>query len=161
PAQISNEDSFNSDILLADTGYGQGELLITPIQQAAMYSVFTNNGTLVYPKLIADKETKDKKNVISETAVQTIVPDLREVVQDVNGTAHSLSALGIPLAAKTGTAEIKEKQDVKGQENSFLFAFNLDNQGYMMVSMLENKEDDDSATKRASELLQYLNQNYQ
>lgn len=156
PAQISNEDSFNSDILLADTGYGQGELLITPIQQAAMYSVFTNNGTLVYPKLIADKETKDKKNVISETAVQTIVPDLREVVQDVNGTAHSLSALGIPLAAKTGTAEIKEKQDVKGQENSFLFAFNLDNQGYMMVSMLENKEDDDSATKRASELLQYL-----
>lgn len=161
PAQISNEDSFNSDILLADTGYGQGELLITPIQQAAMYSVFTNNGTVVYPKLIADKETKDKKNVISETAVQTIVPDLREVVQDVNGTAHSLSALGIPLAAKTGTAEIKEKQDVKGQENSFLFAFNLDNQGYMMVSMLENKEDDDSATKRASELLQYLNQNYQ
>ncbi|HAY6437188.1 TPA: penicillin-binding transpeptidase domain-containing protein [Enterococcus faecium] len=162
PAQISNEDSFNSDILLADTGYGQGELLITPIQQAAMYSVFTNNGTLVYPKLIADdKETKDKKNVISETAVQTIVSDLREVVQDVNGTAHSLSALGIPLAAKTGTAEIKEKQDVKGQENSFLFAFNLDNQGYMMVSMLENKEDDDSATKRASELLQYLNQNYQ
>ncbi|NTQ04363.1 penicillin-binding transpeptidase domain-containing protein [Enterococcus faecium] len=161
PAQISNEDSFKSDILLADTGYGQGELLITPIQQAAMYSVFTNNGTLVYPKLIADKETKDKKNVISETAVQTIVPDLREVVQDVNGTAHSLSALGIPLAAKTGTAEIKEKQDVKGQENSFLFAFNLDNQGYMMVSMLENKEDDDSATKRASELLQYLNQNYQ
>lgn len=161
PAQISNEDSFNSDILLADTGYGQGELLITPIQQAAMYSVFINNGTLVYPKLIPDKETKDKKNVISETAVQTIVPDLREVVQDVNGTAHSLSALGIPLAAKTGTAEIKEKQDVKGQENSFLFAFNLDNQGYMMVSMLENKEDDDSATKRASELLQYLNQNYQ
>lgn len=161
PAQISNEDSFNSDILLADTGYGQGELLITPIQQAAMYSVFTNNGTVVYPKLIADKETKDKKNVISETAVQTIVPDLREVVQDVNGTAHSLSALGIPLAAKTGTAEIKEKQDVKGQENSFLFAFNLDNQGYMMVSMLENKDDDDSATKRASELLQYLNQNYQ
>ncbi len=161
PAQISNEDSFNSDILLADTGYGQGELLITPIQQAAMYSVFTNNGTLVYPKLIADKETKDKKNVISETAVQTIVPDLREVAQDVNGTAHSLSALGIPLAAKTGTAEIKEKQDVKGQENSFLFAFNLDNQGYMMVSMLENKDDDDSATKRASELLQYLNQNYQ
>ncbi|PEY02044.1 penicillin-binding protein [Enterococcus faecium] len=161
PAQISNEDSFNSDILLADTGYGQGELLITPIQQAAMYSVFANNGTLVYPKLIADKETKDKKNVIGETALQTIVPDLREVVQDVNGTAHSLSALGIPLAAKTGTAEIKEKQDVKGKENSFLFAFNPDNQGYMMVSMLENKEDDDSATKRASELLQYLNQNYQ
>ncbi|WP_165005954.1 MULTISPECIES: penicillin-binding transpeptidase domain-containing protein [unclassified Enterococcus] len=161
PAQISNEDSFNSEILLADTGYGQGQLLINPIQQAAMYSVFANNGNLIYPKLIADKETKEKKNVVGESAVQTIVPDLRDVVQDVNGTAHSLAALGIPLAAKTGTAEIKEKQDEKGQENSFLFAFNPDNQGYMVISMLENKEDDDSATKRAPELLQYLNQNYQ
>ena len=28
PAQISNDKSFNSEILLADTGYGQGELLI-------------------------------------------------------------------------------------------------------------------------------------
>ena len=25
PAQISNEDKFNSEILLADTGYGQGQ----------------------------------------------------------------------------------------------------------------------------------------
>ena len=60
PAQISNEDKFNSEILLADTGYGQGQLLISPIQQATMYSVFQNNGTLVYPKLVLDKETKKK-----------------------------------------------------------------------------------------------------
>lgn len=61
PAQISNEDKFNSEILLADTGYGQGQLLISPIQQATMYSVFQNNGTLVYPKLVLDKETKKKR----------------------------------------------------------------------------------------------------
>lgn len=161
PAQISNKDSFNSEILLADTGYGQGELLINPIQQATMYSVFANNGQLVYPKLVMDKETKVKKNVVGESAVQTILPDLKEVVQDANGTAHSLASLGIPLAAKTGTAEIKEKQDEKGQENSFLFAINPDTNGYLMVSMLENKAEGDSATNRAPELLQYLNQNYQ
>lgn len=160
PAQISNKDSFNSEILLADTGYGQGELLINPIQQATMYSVFANNGQLVYPKLVMDKETKVKKNVVGESAVQTILPDLKEVVQDANGTAHSLASLGIPLAAKTGTAEIKEKQDEKGQENSFLFAINPDTNGYLMVSMLENKAEGDSATNRAPELLQYLNQNY-
>ncbi|MDB1655663.1 penicillin-binding transpeptidase domain-containing protein, partial [Enterococcus durans] len=132
-----------------------------PIQQATMYSVFANNGTLVYPKLVLDHETKDKKNVISQSAVQTIIPDLKDVVQDVNGTAHSLASLNIPIAAKTGTAEIKEKQDEKGQENSFLFAVNPDTNGYLMVSMLENKEEGDSATKRAPELLQYLNQTYQ
>ena len=59
-AQISNEDKFNSEIL-ADTGYGQGQLLISPIQQATMYSVFQNNGTLVYPKLVLDKETKKRQ----------------------------------------------------------------------------------------------------
>ncbi|MBO0462173.1 penicillin-binding transpeptidase domain-containing protein [Enterococcus sp. DIV1298c] len=161
PAQISNEDSFNSEILLADTGYGQGQLLINPIQQAAMYSVFANNGNLIYPRLVMDQETKDKKNVISESSVQTILPDLVDVVQDPNGTAHSLAALGIPLAAKTGTAEIKEKQDEKGQENSFLYAINPETNGYLVISMLENKEDGDSATNRAPALLQYLNQNYQ
>ncbi|AUB52687.1 penicillin-binding transpeptidase domain-containing protein [Enterococcus mundtii] len=161
PAQISNEDSFNSEILLADTGYGQGQLLINPIQQAAMYSVFANNGSLVYPRLVMDQETKDKKNVISESSVQTILPDLVDVVQDPNGTAHSLAALGIPLAAKTGTAEIKEKQDEKGQENSFLYAINPDTNGYLVISMLENREEGDSATNRAPALLQYLNQNYQ
>lgn len=161
PAQISNEDSFNSEILLADTGYGQGQLLINPIQQAAMYSVFANNGSLVYPRLVMDQETKDKKNVISESSVQTILPDLIDVVQDPNGTAHSLAALGIPLAAKTGTAEIKEKQDEKGQENSFLYAINPETNGYLVISMLENREEGDSATNRAPALLQYLNQTYQ
>lgn len=160
PAQISNEDSFNSEILLADTGYGQGQLLINPIQQAAMYSVFANNGSLVYPRLVMDQETKDKKNVISESSVQTILPDLVDVVQDPNGTAHSLATLGIPLAAKTGTAEIKEKQDEKGQENSFLYAINPETNGYLVISMLENREEGDSATNRAPALLQYLNQNY-
>ncbi|WP_195513242.1 penicillin-binding transpeptidase domain-containing protein [Enterococcus sp. 1001283B150225_161107_E12] len=161
PAQISNEESFNSEILLADTGYGQGQLLINPIQQAAMYSVFANNGSLVYPRLVMDQETKDKKNVISESSVQTILPDLIDVVQDPNGTAHSLAALGIPLAAKTGTAEIKEKQDEKGQENSFLYAINPETNGYLVISMLENREEGDSATNRAPALLQYLNQTYQ
>ena len=161
PAQISNEDSFKSEILLADTGYGQGELLITPIQQATMYSVFANNGNLIYPKLVLDAKTKTKDGVVSNSAVQTILPDLEAVVTDPNGTAHSLASLGIPLAAKTGTAEIKEKQDEKGQENSFLFATNPTNQGYLMISMLEDKKEGDSATQRAPELVNYLNETYQ
>lgn len=160
PAQISNDKSFNSEILLADTGYGQGELLINPIQQAAMYSVFANQGTLVYPRLLIDAETKTKKEVISSETISQINEDLKAVVTDENGTAHSLAALGLPLAAKTGTAEIKEKQDEKGQENSFLFAFDAQNQKYLMVSMLEDRQEDSSATALAPDLLSYLSENY-
>ncbi|MGM0321015.1 hypothetical protein IGI82_002152 [Enterococcus sp. AZ067] len=115
PAQISNEDSFNSDILLADTGYGQGELLLNPIQQAAIYSVFANQGKLVYPRLVKEAEQKDKEVFKAET-IDQINQDLTAVVSDPNGTAHSLAALNIPLAAKTGTAEIKEKQDEKARK---------------------------------------------
>ncbi|MGM0126408.1 hypothetical protein IGI37_003837 [Enterococcus sp. AZ194] len=160
PAQISNEGSFNSEILLADTGYGQGELLMNPIQQSAMYSVFANQGTLVYPKLLLTKETKTKEDVLKEASVNQIVNDLKAVVSDEKGTAHSLSALGIPLAAKTGTAEIKTKQDTKGQENSFLLAFNPDTAGYLYVSLLEDRKENDSTTNRSGELLSYLNEHY-
>lgn len=160
PAQISNDKSFNSEILLADTGYGQGELLINPIQQAAMYSVFANHGSLVYPRLMMDAETKTKKELISPETISLINEDLKAVVTDENGTAHSLAALGLPLAAKTGTAEIKEKQDEKGQENSFLFAFDAQNQKYLMVSMLEDRQEGSSATALAPDLLTYLSENY-
>lgn len=160
PAQISNDKSFNSEILLADTGYGQGELLINPIQQAAMYSVFANQGSLVYPRLVMGAETKTKKELFSPETISLINEDLKAVVTDENGTAHSLAALGLPLAAKTGTAEIKEKQDEKGQENSFLFAFDAQNQKYLMVSMLEDRQEDSSATALAPDLLSYLSENY-
>lgn len=159
PAQISNEDSFNSDILLADTGYGQGELLLNPIQQAAIYSVFANQGKLVYPRLVKEAEQKDKEVFKAET-IDQIIQDLTAVVSDPNGTAHSLAALNIPLAAKTGTAEIKEKQDEKGQENSFLFAFDSQDQGFLMVSMLEDRQENQSATGLAPELLTYLAEHY-
>lgn len=159
PAQISNEDSFNSDILLADTGYGQGESLLNPIQQAAIYSVFANQGKLVYPRLVKEAEQKDKEVFKAET-IDQINQDLTAVVSDPNGTAHSLAALNIPLAAKTGTAEIKEKQDEKGQENSFLFAFDSQDQGFLMVSMLEDRQENQSATGLAPELLTYLAEHY-
>ncbi|MDT2522886.1 penicillin-binding protein PBP4(5) [Enterococcus raffinosus] len=160
-AQISSKDSFDSEILLADTGYGQGQLLLNPIQQITAYSVFPNKGTMVYPKLIADKETKDTKDVIKASSAETITNDMQAVVSDENGTAHSLAALNIPLAAKTGTAEIKQKQDEKGQENSFLYAFDAEKQNYSVVEFLENKPEGTSATDLSKDLLTYLNQTYQ
>lgn len=161
PAQISTEKNFGSDILLADTGYGQGQLLLNPIQQLATYSVFPNNGTIVYPKLLKSQKVKSKKNVISDGTVAQINQDMLAVVEDSNGTAHSLQALGFPLMAKTGTAEIKEKQDERGQQNSFLYAFDAQNQKYAVLNFLEDRPDDKSAVGMVSELMQYLNEKYQ
>lgn len=159
PAQISAEKTFNSEILLADTGYGQGQLLLNPIQQMTTYSVFPNNGTLVYPKLLMSQKEKSKKDVVSPETIAQINQDMQAVVEDPNGTAHSLQTLGIPLMAKTGTAEIKEKQDERGQQNSFLYAFDAQNQNFAVLQFLEDRPDDKSAVGMVPELLQYLSEN--
>lgn len=162
PAQISNEDSFATEVLLADTGYGQGQLLISPIQQETMYSVFANAGTLVYPKLLLNAETKTKANVVSSNAVNIIGPDLRAYVTDPNAFGYSLNSLGIDVAAKTGTAEVKQSQDdTTGSENSFLFTYDYANHNYLTLTMVEGSTGDWTAIKHVDSLLTYLNNTYQ
>lgn len=159
PAQISNEDKFNSEILLADTGYGQGQLLVTPIQQAAMYTVFQNEGKLVYPKIELNKETKTKDNVLSSNAANTIVTDLLGSVEDETGYVHNMYNPEFSLAAKTGTAEIKEKQDTLGKENSFLLAMDRSNNKFSAMIMVEDSRKNDTATNISKTLIDYLEAN--
>ena len=159
PAQLSSEKKFNSEILLADTGYGQGQLLLNPIQQITMYSVFPNKGKLVYPKLLKSQKSKNKNNVVSVESATRINEDMQAVVEDPNGTAHSLQSLGVPLMAKTGTAEIKEKQDERGQQNSFLYAFDAQQRKFAVLQFLEDRPDEKSAVGMVPELLTYLSEN--
>lgn len=154
PAQISN-DEIKSDILLADTAYGQGQLLINPIQQATMYSVFANNGTLVYPQLVQTENVKKQDNIISKTAANQVKEALVQTVDNPEGTAHTLASGDEKIAAKTGTAEIKEKQDTKGQENSFILAFDASESKYLVISMIENAKDT-SAVEKNKEFIQQL-----
>lgn len=147
PAQISNHKTFHSDILLADTGYGQGELLISPIQQAAMYSIFQNEGRIVYPRLLDNKSDRKTKTAITSSTAQEMKNRLEEVVSDPNGTAHLLYNQQYQLAAKTGTAELKMQQGEKGDENSFLLAFDTGHDDFLLLSLVEHYAKGSSATQ--------------
>lgn len=160
PAQISHDGKLNSEILLADTGYGQGELLINPIQQITMYTIFANQGNLVYPKLLFNDSIETKKNIVSPNSINIINRDLEAVIKDPNGTAHILDSLPFSLLGKTGTAEIKSKQDTRGQQNSFLFVMNSNKMNFSVLSFLENRKDNESATEMSIDLLNYLNSKY-
>lgn len=161
PASISNEDTFNSEILLADTAYGQGELMISPIAQLTMYSVFMNDGALVYPQIIKDQEVKTKADVIGAESANTVLNDLVDSVASPEGYVYSLYNPAFNLAAKTGTAEIKEKQDTLGTENSFLLFFDVDHRNFMGLIMSENSRENGTATEKAGNLVQYLEAHYQ
>ena len=155
PAQISNEDTFGSEILLADTAYGQGQLLMSPIQMATNFSLLANDGVLTYPKLLVDSETKTKE-VFKKETIDTIKPMLVEVVTATEGTAHALEGVG-DIAAKTGTAELKKAQGERGVENSLISVFDAKDSGYLAVSVVEDhRQVGKTATELIKPVIQYL-----
>ncbi len=137
-AQISKDDSFNSDILLADTAYGQGEVLMSPIQQAVSYATFANDGKMVEPKLLLDANVKTTQ-VMKEDTAHKVRDAMIQVVEHKGGTGNTLQSLKLPIAAKTGTAEMKQKQGVyDGTENSLVVAFNPKKENYLLLTIVEN-----------------------
>lgn len=136
-SQISNSDHLDKETLLADTAYGQGQLLVSPIQQVAMYSAIANGGTMQQPVLTKDASGK-RTSVLQASAANTVKTALTHVVSDATGTAHNLQIAGHTLAAKTGTAELKQKQDVDGKTNGFLAVMDADKNSYLTLSLMED-----------------------
>lgn len=145
-AQISNSGKLASETLLADTAYGQGQLLLSPIEQAAMYSTIANGGTMQQPTLIQGTKGKRTSSVLQANAANTVKTALTHVVSDQAGTAHNLAIDGHTIAAKTGTAELRQKQDTDGKENGFLVAMDADKNTYLTVALIEGIGSDDVVT---------------
>ncbi|MBM6614380.1 penicillin-binding transpeptidase domain-containing protein [Desemzia sp. RIT804] len=137
PAQLSNSGTLDSEILLADTAYGQGELLMSPVQQAVSFSPFVNGGNLVYPKLTNDQETNETKQVVSAESAELIRSYLLEVVANQNGTAHQLADLPYTIGAKTGTAEFQGLEE--NEDNGFVMAFDAEENSYVMIGLVEGR----------------------
>ena len=54
-SQYINKNQKVSDQLIADSGYGQGQILINPLQLASIYSAFVNNGSIYQPHIVQQK----------------------------------------------------------------------------------------------------------
>ena len=147
-SSYSNSEGFTNETQLANSGYGQGEMLVNPIHMAMMYSAFVNEGNMIMP-YIEYKEnassanaTYYKEGVFTKEATDTIRDDLIQVVENPGGTAHSAQIEGKTIAGKTGTAEIKDsKDDTEGTEIGWFNAFTVnetDENSRLIISMVEN-----------------------
>lgn len=106
------DGKITSDTELADSGYGQGKILVNPIHLSSIYSALVNGGNMVKPYLTEGQETTYwKEGVFAPEAAETVLNDLYQVVEAEEGTAHEAYSSGYRLAGKTGTAEIKDSQD--------------------------------------------------
>ncbi|WP_338590989.1 penicillin-binding transpeptidase domain-containing protein [Paenibacillus sp. Y5S-9] len=139
PSQYANEAhlDLSSEVLLADTSYGQGEMLMSPIHLAASFTPFINEGKLVKPVLIEGKESTNPEVIITPEAANTVKDALGEVVSRQGGTAHTLNSVPGGLAGKTGTAELKAKKGEKGQENGFFVVFDTDSPTFLLSAVIE------------------------
>ncbi|WP_070119520.1 penicillin-binding transpeptidase domain-containing protein [Bacillus marinisedimentorum] len=138
---LAGEEGIKSEVRLADTGYGQGQVETSPVHLAFMYTPFLNKGNLISPQLIMQSAEQGEvwhESVMSEQTADIIRQDLIQVIESPNGTARSVDVPEVKLAGKTGTAELKMSKDEKGQENGWFVAFDAEKGGFLTVMLIED-----------------------
>ncbi|OIK10649.1 peptidoglycan glycosyltransferase [Bacillus sp. MUM 116] len=142
PLEKPTIGSLGSEISLADSGYGQGQIQMNIVNLMTAYTPLVNSGNMIKPILLAsDKKSQVlQEKVMTPDAAATIGPMLRKVVTDPGGTARAANIPGYPLAGKTGTAEIKQKQGELGTQNGWFIAYNPQKPNLMIAMMVENVE---------------------
>lgn len=115
-------DTYNMSI-------GQGDVLVTPLQMAALTSVIANGGTLYKPHVVQsliNPLTKERKDIAAEPIrsgfidpahVRTVQLGMRDCV--LYGSCRQLSVLPIAVAGKTGTAQWSKNKDTHAWFTSF------------------------------------------
>lgn len=125
-ANISSKDNLYSGVL-AQSGFGQGEIGVTPLQMALIVSAAANEGKIMKPYLL--KEVRDKKGGVIFVNKQGILynPINKNTAEEVKnimvqaverGTGAAAGIKGIKVAGKTGTAE-----NPHGKEHAWFIGF--------------------------------------
>lgn len=136
----SSYGALDSDKQIANTGYGQAEVMVNPLKMASIYSAFANKGKMVEPYIIYEEKSENKnkyydENIIDEEVADTVKDALIQVVK--RGNAKNANIEGKIIAGKTGTAEIKESQSDKNVKEIGWFN-SFDDNELLIVAMCEN-----------------------
>ena len=122
---------------LATASFGHG-ITTTLLQLAKAYSIIVNGGFNIKPKLIKyEKETK-KEKILNSKVSEKILPILRKIVTEKEGTASLANIKGYEIGGKTGTAQ---KSSVGGYSNkkinSFISVFPTSKPKFVLAVMLD------------------------
>ena len=143
-SQYSNTEGIETEIQLADSGYGQGQILVNPLHMACIYSAFCNEGNVIKPYLVYQNEAEVEywiPGAFSNETASRVLEGTKKVVNDSNGTGYAAHRDDILLAGKTGTAEIKaSKDDTSGTELGWFAIFTAEDTEcpILIISMVED-----------------------
>ena len=144
-SQYSNSESIETEIQLADSGYGQGQVLVNPLHLACIYSAFCNEGNIIKPYLVYQNEVSAEywiSGAFSSETASRVLEGTKKVVNDSHGTGYAAHRDDIVLAGKTGTAEIKASKDgSSGTELGWFAVFTAEEtveRPILIISMVED-----------------------
>ena len=144
-SQYSNSEGIETEIQLADSGYGQGQVLVNPLHMACIYSAFCNEENVIKPYLVYQKDAVAEywiPGAFSNETASRVLEGTKKVVNDSNGTGYAAHRDDILLAGKTGTAEIKaSKDDTSGTELGWFAIFTAEDtveRPILIISMVED-----------------------
>jgi penicillin-binding protein 2 len=158
-------DTYNLSI-------GQGFIKVTPLQVANAFAAIANGGKLYQP-IIAKEIVDSEKNLIEEIKpkivrenfidsenLQIVREGMRQAVTGFNSpyaSSITLNSLPVPVAAKTGTAQVKE-----GYYNNWVTVFApYDDPQIVLTVMIEDvKGDQVAALPVAKEVLEWYFQSF-
>lgn len=132
PSETWKEETKGEQWYIGDTynlAIGQGDLLVTPLQIAAMTSVVANGGTLYRPHAVKEiidpvsqsatpvQPTVIRSSVVPEEHMRTVRAGMRACV--TLGSCRRLSSLPVAVAGKTGTAQWRTDRETHSWFTSF------------------------------------------
>lgn len=133
-----------NEIQLADTGYGQGQVLVNPVHLSSIYSSFVNGGSMILPVLNMGEGVTPaywKENVFSADTVNVVKNDMIQVIENPTGTGASAKIDGVTLLGKTGTAETKASQGETGAKEYGWFACETSDEAERPIQVIAMVED--------------------
>ena len=145
---LPDRKSLKSKGNCANLAFGQGELLITPLKMAEIYSLLATGsykksslvlGLTNYKGLMTQEKRQSAEKLLSDNTVSEVRKMLKSVVS--NGKAEKAYSSLVALSGKTGTAQSGiyngSKEILRTWFSGF---FPSDNPNYIIIVMNENGE---------------------
>ena len=122
---------------LATASFGHG-ITTTLLQLAKAYSIIVNGGYNIHPTLIKLDNVDKKEKILNQHVSKNILPILRKIVTDKEGTASLANVSGYEVGGKTGTAQ-KSIAGVysKKKINTFISVFPTSKPKFLLGIMLD------------------------
>ena len=123
---------------LATASYGHG-ITTTLLQLVKAYSIITNGGYEIIPSLIKKDKAVKKEKILNDSVSIKILPILRKVVTNEEGTAALANVDGYEIGGKTGTAQksIAGGYSENKKINTFVSVFPTSKPKFVLAVMMD------------------------